>query len=334
MADQSKPGRGIESRDPERHRRPIKCLSGDSIDQVAPALAAGDFVWLNLAEASDAEIDGAGAALDLHPLTVEDLQEFHQRAKVEDYGDYVYIVAYGASTAEHDEDGVAEVHVVFSPTFLATFAAEPTTTFDQLIEQASSRDFSRQELLHSVLDTLVDSFAPLFDEFDDAIEQIEERLIARELHGRELEIHALRRRLSRVDRIVHRQLEAFTSIRETLRRMPGHHPEDFPHFRDLQDHLNHVADAADVMRDRIAGLFELYMAALDNRQNVIMKQFTVIAGVFLPLSVLVGFFGMNFAWMVEHIKSGESFLLLGVVLPLAIFASLVALFAVRGLFRE
>jgi magnesium transporter len=116
--------------------------------------------------------------------------------------------------------------------------------------------------------------------------------------------------------------------------MPDHHAEDFPYFRDLQDHMIHVSESVDAMRDRIAGLFELYMAALDNKQNIVMKQFTVIAGIFLPLSVVTGFFGMNFSWLVQEIEGGTAFLLLGIVFPAVILVALVSVIASRGLFRE
>jgi magnesium transporter len=309
-------------------------MSAASSDAIAGALEAGEYVWLNIADGRDDAITAAGRALGLHPLTVDGLKEFNQRAKVEDFGDYVYIVAFSASTSEQDDDRLTEVHIVFAPGFLASVANEPVPVLEQLVPLVESRDHSPHELLHSVLDALVDTYGPLFDAFDGEIEQIEELLISRELKGRELEIHELRRRLARVDRVVHRQLESFTSIREMLRRMPGYHADDFPYFRDLLDHLTHVSESADAMRERVAGLFELYMAALDNRQNVIMKQFTVIAGIFLPLSVLTGFFGMNFGWMVRGIESNHAFLILGVALPIVILAGLVVVFAGRGLFRD
>lgn len=320
--------------DDGRVRRPIGCVSNESIDQIESAIERNEYVWLNLTSATDAEIQRAGEALDLHPLTIEDLQEFDQRAKVEDYAGYIYIVAYGATLAEKDEDKLVEIHIIYSPAFLATVAAEQSLALDRLHDQAEDRQFSGHELLHAVLDELVDSYAPVLDHFDHQIEHLEELIVQRDLHGRELEIHDLRRRLSRIDRTVHRQLESFTRIREVLRRFPDHHAEDFPYFRDLQDHLIHVAESADAMRERIGGLFELYMAAMDNRQNIIMKQFTVIAGIFLPLSVVTGFFGMNFAWLVKSIESGTAFLWLGVVFPLCVLCLLLGVIASRGLFRE
>jgi magnesium transporter len=119
-----------------------------------------------------------------------------------------------------------------------------------------------------------------------------------------------------------------------LRRLFGPDGEESPYFRDVLDHLLRVGESTDAMRDRLVGAFELYMAAINNRQNVTMKQFTVIAGIFLPLSVVTGFFGMNFGWMVDHIDSRLSFLLLGAIGPAVLAAVLFWVFVSRGLFRE
>ncbi|MGK2878673.1 MAG: magnesium transporter CorA family protein [Solirubrobacterales bacterium] len=316
------------------HRRDVNCVGNATLKDLASLHESGKFIWLNLHGATDQEIALAGEALDLHPLTVEDLLEFDQRAKVEEYEHYVQIVSYGATTSTNGVDNLVEIHIIYSPHYIVTVAADESVELGRLHERARTTKFSGHELLHSVLDVLIDSYAPLLDAFDREIEQLEELVVQKEFAGRELEIHELRRRLGRVNRIVHRELEAFTRLPEVLRRMPGNDEPDLAYFRDVEDHLIRVGESADAQRERISGLFELYMAALNNRQNIVMKQFTVIAGIFLPLSVLTGFFGMNFGWMVRAIDSGTAFMILGGMLPLAIVAGILGLIASRGLFRE
>lgn len=332
MAEASayEPDRGL---DPKLRRR-IECVENENLSTLSELHERSEFLWLNLSAATEAEIAIAGAALELHPLTIEDLQEFDQRAKVEEYERYVQIVSYGATTAERDRDSLVEIHIIYSPDFIVTVAAEESSELTQLHEQAKTRDFSGHELLHSILDVLIDSYAPLLDHFDEEIERLESLMVHDDLLGRDLEIHDLRRKLGRVNRVVHRELEAFTRLPEVLRRMPDHHRGDYPYFRDLQDHLARVAESADAQRDRTSELFDLYMAALNNRQNTVMKQFTVIAGIFLPLSVLTGFFGMNFGWMVEEISGGRAFLVFGVLLPVVILLGILYVISRRGLFRE
>lgn len=308
-------------------------MGSADVDRLADRLGRDDFVWLCLHGASDEQLARASKSFGLHPLTTEDLQEFNQRAKVEEYDEYVYIVAYGA-TASPQADRVVEVHLVYGADFLVTVTDEPLPDLQRLHDEASTRNYRGNELLHAVLDLLVDSYGPLLDDIDAEVEALEEQVIDRDLRGRELDIHNVRRKLGRVDRIVHRQSEAFTRLPEALRRLPNHEFENALYFRDIQDHLIRVSDAADGMRERIAGVFELYLAALDNRQNVIMKQFTVIAGIFLPLSVVTGFFGMNFGWMVKEIDTKAEFLVFGVGIPIVILVVLLFVIRARGLFED
>ncbi|MBK5229808.1 MAG: magnesium transporter CorA family protein [Thermoleophilia bacterium] len=314
-------------------RAAVDCLSEATPERIRELRAAGGYFWLNLTDGDASELELAGAALGLHPLTVEDLEHFGQRAKIEDYDEYVYIVSYGAAPAG-DEDRLVEVHIVYSPQFLLTVTHDASTELRALHARTAGATISGHQLLHAVLDVLVDSFAPLLDDLDSKIEDIEERIFARKLSDREVDIHNVRRQLANVVRVAHRQSEAYTRLRETLRRLPDHNPEQAPYFRDVQDHLIRVTESADSLRDRLQGAFEIYLAALDNRQNIIMKQFTVIAGIFLPLTVLVGFFGMNFKWMTDHIETGAEFALFGLVLPVAIVAALLVMIWRRGFFSE
>jgi magnesium transporter len=174
----------------------------------------------------------------------------------------------------------------------------------------------------------------LLDDIDGQIDDVEDLILNRDLKGRDRDIHEIRRHLGRINRVVHRQSEAYTRLHEVLRRLPDHNPANSPYFRDVQDHLIRITESADALRERISGSFEIYLAALDNRQNIIMKQFTVIAGIFLPLSVVTGFFGMNFGWMVGHILHLREFLIFGIGLPLIVFGAIIWVIWNRGLLSE
>ncbi|MGH2907617.1 MAG: magnesium transporter CorA family protein [Solirubrobacterales bacterium] len=311
----------------------LTCITNAGIGEVSTLLQKDTYFWLDLRAVTDSEIALVGEQLGLHPLTIEDLQEFDQRAKVEEYDGYIYLVAYG-SAPEGDEDRLAEVHIVYSPKFLLTVARDPSVELADLHRKSEARSFNGHEMLHAVLDTLVDSYAPLLDDIDRHIDRIEDEILNRELSGRDRDIHEVRRHLGRVNRVVHRQSEAYTRLHEALRHLPDSKMENAAYFRDVQDHLIRITESADASRDRVSGVFEIYLAALDNRQNIIMKQFTVIAGIFLPLSVVTGFFGMNFGWMVGHILGRQDFLIFGVGLPLVILVTILVVIWNRGLLHE
>lgn len=314
--------------DAHLHRR-ISCVR----DARAAAPIPGEVVWIDLDDPSDADLEEVGKNFSIHPLTIEDLQKFSQRAKAEEFDDYIYLVVFGAAD-ETDEDRVVEVHLLVGHDFVITVSRDRSLELAKLHDNTDGRDDSVVGLLHAILDRLIDSWGPLLDELDSDIEALESRIAESQLKGVELELHDLRSLVGRINRLIHRESEVLTRLPALLRRLFGADGEELPYFRDVLDHLLRLGESTDAMRDRIVGTFELYMAAINNRQNLTMKQFTVIAGIFLPLSVVTGFFGMNFAWMVEHVDSGLSFLLLGVLLPVAIAAGLMALFFARGLFRE
>jgi len=318
---------------PSMPRGRVARLENEDIGRIGELRRAGQYFWLDLHAPTQQMVEQASRDLGLHPLTIEDLERFGQRAKIEDYDSYVYIVSYGAAPV-HDEDRIAEIHIIYSPEFLLTVGHDDSLELSALHDRIESREYNGHELLHAVLDTLVDSFAPLLEDIDDQIDAVEERVVERDLRNLELDIHNLRRRLGLINRVVHRQTEAYTRLREAMRKLPDHDIANAPYFRDMQDHLLRIAEATDSMRDRVAGVFEVYLAALDNRQNVIMKQFTVIAGVFLPLSVLTGFFGMNFAWMVTHINSALAFFGFAIVFPIAVLALILTLIRRRGLLED
>lgn len=311
----------------------IICLTNDEIERAGELRARGEFFWLDIRSATDSEIAAVGDALGLHPLTIEDIQHFDQRAKIEDYDDYVYLVTYGSAPLD-DLDRLAEVHIVYAPGFLLTAARDTSLGLNDLYTHMTDLRITGQQLLRAVLDVLVDSFVPLLDEIEDQVERIEESIFGSELREREVEIHDVRSRLGRVDRVVHRESAAYTRLPESLRRLPDHDERHAPYFRDVQDHLSRVAETAESLRDRIQSVFEIYLAALDTRQNAIMKQFTIIAGIFLPLTFLVGFFGQNFKWMTDNVEGRFTFLGFGIVLPLLIVAGMLVIINRRGMFKD
>src|SRR4051794_8445427 len=219
-------------------------ITNSQIGEISGLLERGEYFWLDLRAAEDSEIAIIGEEMGLHPLTVEDLQEFDQRAKVEEYPEYVYLVAYG-SAPDGDEDRLAEVHIIYSPQFLLTVARDKSVELTQLHSTADERELSGHELLHAVLDTLVDSYAPLLDDIDKRLDDIEDLILERDLRGRDRDIHEIRRHLGRVNRVVHRQSESYTRLHEVLRRLPDHNPANAPYFRDVQDHLIRVTESAD-----------------------------------------------------------------------------------------
>ena len=108
------------------------------------------------------------------------------------------------------------------------------------------------------------------------------------------------------------QRDTFARLRGSLAELPGFSETDEDYFRDIYDHLIRISDLIDSYRDLLSGAMDVYLSTVSNRLNSVMKQLTIIATIFLPLSWLTGFFGQNFAYEVRHITGWGSFVVLGI----------------------
>ena len=309
------------------------CLTKADIARVKQLSQSSSFFWLDLLDPTSAELVEVGNLLGLHPLAIEDSEHFDQRPKLEEYEDFFFAVFFGAAP-EGDSDRLVEVHIFFARHFMVTVRRDESAELDLLHRRPQTAALDGPLLLHSVLDHLVDSFLPVLDDIDDDLERIEAKIFRRELARSDAEIHAVRSRLTHLSRIVHRQRDAMIRSTSDAMALSGLDVQAGPYFRDVTDHLMRMCEVIDSYRDRTGSITEIYLAAVANRQNVVMKQFTVIAGIFLPLTFLVGVFGQNFLWMVEHVNGGLAFAIFGIALPIVITIGLLFWFWRRGWLSE
>jgi magnesium transporter len=307
--------------------------SDPSDASVAAVLADPDagFLWLDLPAGDPGNERLLGEVFGFHPLAVEDADHFGQRPKIEDFGDHVYLVAFGAA-GPGDADGLAEVHLFHSARFLVSIHADRCPALDMVRRRALAHagDAAGVRLLHRVLDELADSFFPVLDVVDTRIIEIEQALDEQSAEaGTHQEIFDLRRRLVGIRRVVAPARDQMGRIVSGSVVIPGMDDLDWRYFRDIEDHLIRMTDALDSQRDLLAGLTDVYLSTVSNRLNVVMKQLAVVAGVFLPLTFLTGFFGQNFPWMVEHIGGAAAFWLLGIGLQVTAVAGLLLWFRRR-----
>jgi magnesium transporter len=301
-------------------------------DDVEQALHAGEILWLDLHDSSEESLNLLRDVFDIHPVAVEDALEFGQRPKIEDYERFVSVVFYGASIVG---EPMVEVHSFVAENFLVTMHRDPCVAFEST-RTAMARHHSglaaRVIVLHHVLDSLSDSVFPMLAAFDDQVDAIQERILVKPEPEQQEELFALRRWLSDVRKIVAPQRDMLNSLLSQRVDVPGLTKENEPYFRDLYDHLIRINDQVDTHRDRLSSSMDAYMSQMANRQNDVMKQLTIMATIFLPLSYLTGFFGQNFGWLVSAIGSWEAFFGIGLgTEALAVFI-LLGTFKRRGWF--
>jgi magnesium transporter len=299
---------------------------------VEDLLASGNFFWLDLDQPEAADFAVLRDVFKFHPLAVEDSEHFDQRAKIDDYDDFIFVVVYGATP---DEDRLVEVHCFYSERFLLTIHRDDCPAFAEIRRRYQRRNATIDQpslLLYRVVDGLVDSFFPILASFDDRIDELESSIFQRADDQQLQEIFGMKRLLVGMRKAVSPQRDTFAGLMGGIAELPGLAREDERYFRDVYDHLIRISDLIDSYRDLLTGAMDVYLSTVSNRLNVVMKQLTVIATIFLPLTFITGFFGQNFTWMVRHIATFPLFLVLGVGSEIAVVVFLLTFFKRRGWF--
>jgi magnesium transporter len=300
-------------------------------DRVDPALLrehleGGEFFWLDLDQPTDADVSLLNDVFGFHPLAVEDAAHFGQRPKIDTFDDFVFIVAYGCN---EDQDGLVEVHCFYNERFLVTVHRDSCPTFDEL-RQRTVRETAPPargaKLLYLVLDSLTDSFFPGLSRIDDLIDRFEEGVV-REPDDRQLqELFSIKRRLVDWRKVITPQRDMFARLSTGVVEIPGMTPDMERYYRDIYDHLIRISDLVDSYRDLLTGAMDVYLSTVSNHLNEIMKRLTLVSTIFLPLTWIVGFFGMNFSWMVRVVQGWVPFVLLGIVAEVAAVVFMLVLF--------
>ncbi len=306
LLEEPDPGRGVKLR--------VPCLTDVDVQRIRAHIEHDQFFWLDLDDPSEEDVHRLGELLEFHPLAVEDTLQFGQRPKLDDYDTYAFMVFYGIRE-EHSprEDPLCEVHMFLSGNYLITVHRVPLPVLDQQRTQMDGRVIhSEQFVFYRVLDALTDTFFPPLSAMDDEIDELEDGIIAQPSDEQLQRIFALKRDLVAMRKVITPQRDLLARGIDTLAEMPGLQLDERDYFRDVYDHLIRISDLIDSYRDLLAGAMDAYLSTVANRQNDVMKQLTVIATIFLPLTALTGFFGMNFAFLVQHIHSELDFFLLGV----------------------
>jgi magnesium transporter len=273
--------RGLEAVDAERQRVPLPVR------------------WINVHGLHEPEVMAEiGQRFNLHPLVLEDILNTDQRPKVDDYGDYLYIVArffdYDAASMTSSSE---QVSLVVGDDFVLSFQERPTGSFAPLRERLRQdrgkiRRLGADYLAYSLLDVIVDRYFSVLEQIGEHTDRVEDELmhsatpaILQTLHQLKRETLALRRAVWPLREVVNTLARADTRFFK---------PETQPYLRDVYDHTVHVIESLEAIRDVLAGMLDIYLSSISNRVNQEVRVLTVIALIFMPATLISGIFGMNF----------------------------------------
>ena len=292
------------------------------------ALKEDRLLWLDLQGTDDEVLVLLREVFKIHPLAIEDVKEFHQRPKIEDYDNFVSIVAYGARELG---EPMTEVHCFYAERFLVSVHRDDVPAIAEACHTLGRmRTERRLVALYRLLDALVDTMFPFLAAMDERIDELEDQIFVNPRESQLAELFSLKRQLVNMRKLVSPQRDMVSTMMGEVVDIPGMTAESERYVRDLYDHLIRISDMVDSYRDLLSGALDAYMSMVSNRLNDVMKQLTIIATVFLPLSFLTGFFGQNFVWLVSRIGSTAAFWGIGVGTEVVAVAALLIMFRRRG----
>ncbi len=275
----------------------IKLFEGIACAQI-PEPKRDTVTWINVVGLGDKKIIRTIAdRFDIHDLAVEDVVNTHQRPKVEDFGDHLYVVLRMPSNNGRIE--LEQVSIFIGKYYVLTWQERPGDCFAPVRERlkSSNRMIRRQAndfLAYALIDAIIDPYFPILTEYGDALDEIEDRLtasnaafsIVHELHRFRSDIRSLRR--------------TAWAHRDVIRSLISHEGELLTdptrlHLRDVADHTLQLEELLESSRDSCSDLQDLYMSSVSMRMNEVIKVLTIIATIFMPLSFIAGLYGMNFS---------------------------------------
>ena len=293
----------------------VPCYTSLDEGKIGECLDRDQFFWLDISMPSKDDVMALGRIFGFHPLALEDTLHFGQRPKLDDYGDYVYLVFYGARehTEHHDDAPVREVHFYISGSYVISLHRDHLPILENERQRMDGRVMhSEQFVIYRVLDALTDSFFPQLAAIDDEIDEIEDAVITVADQAQLQRIFDLKRDLVAMRKVITPQRDLFARSVDAISELPGLTLDARDYFRDVYDHLIRISDLIDSYRDLLSGAMDVYLSTVANRQNEVMKQLAIIATIFLPLTFLTGFFGQNFGFLVNHITGEARFLIIGI----------------------
>jgi magnesium transporter len=233
-----------------------------------------------------------------HPLAVDDALAETHTPKIDDWNEFIYIVLNAMAFESQDrlELTLKELDIFLGKNFVVTHHDEPITSIDEAYAacQRDRRYISHgpDHLLYKIIDDIVSDYMPMVEKIDDQIDIIEDEVLTKAAPDTLERLFSLKRALLSMRRIITPQREVLNKLARDDYEVIDPHDRVF--FRDIYDHLVRLHDLNESMRDLVSGALDTYLSVVNNRMNEVMKTLTIITTLFMPISFITGFFGMNF----------------------------------------
>lgn len=277
--------------------------SGDvAIDDISEVLKVpGQFVWIGLHEPDDSTLDKIQKEFGLHELAVEDARNAHQRPKLEEFGDSLFVVLRTAQT-QNGKVEFGETHIFVGSSYVVTLRHGASLSYAEVRQRCERNPQLLAKgptfVLYAIMDFVVDHYFPIVDALEEELEQLEEDIFGDGVTRNTTErIYELKRELVRLKRAVWPLVDVCNRL---VRFDTALVPEDVrPYFRDVYDHVLRINETIDNLRELLTTALEANLALVAVRQNEVMKRLAAWAAILAVPTAIAGVYGMNFQFMPE-----------------------------------
>jgi magnesium transporter len=275
-----------------------------TVEECFPFKDKPTVTWINIDGLHDIKvIEKLGRHFDLHPLLLEDILNTEQRPKMEDFGDYIFLVVQMLYYDDKTEQIEAEqVSLILGPNWVITFQEREGDVFDPIRERIRKgkgriRKTGADYLAYALVDAIVDNYFVILEEFGGKIEDTETELATNPMRETLQTIRTMKREMIFLRKSVWPLRELVSSLERG--ESPLIHESTGIYLRDVYDHTVQIIDTVESFRDMLSGMLDIYLSSISNRMNEVMKVLTIFAAIFIPLTFVAGIYGMNFEYMPE-----------------------------------
>ena len=294
----------------------------DLSPDVLPAPTEGSVTWVNIGGVHKMEVlESIGKQFQLHALLLEDIANTDQRPKLDDYDTCLFLVMKMLSVTDRQEITVEQVSLVLGPNFVLSFQENGADVFTSVRDRLRGgkgrlRQSGADYLLHALVDAIVDHYFEVLEVLGEKIETLQDLVVSDPKPETLHQIHALKRQLMFLRRAVWPLREAANNLSRS--ESPFLHESTKIFFRDVYDHVVQIVDTIETLREMVSAGLDIYLSSISYRSNSVMKVLTIITTIFMPLTFIVGIYGMNFEHMPELKWEWGYPLVLGVMVTIAI----------------
>jgi len=278
--------------------------SVSSLEEIAAYHDKKSITWVNVEGLSDASIvESIGQMFHIHPLVLEDILNTHQRPKLEEHENFIFVVLK-CLMPEQNQFSVnyEQISLLLLDNFIFTFKEKADSLLTPVVKRIEKsrgriRSAGADYLMYAVLDTIIDQNFEIMDQLDETLVSLEDQIFSNpnptllgRIHEIKMEVIKMRRYIAPIRDLTAGLLRSESELIQEPTRI---------YLRDVHDHILRIIESIETHRDILSSLLEIYLSSISSKLNEVMKVLTVFASVFIPLTFITGIYGMNFEDMPE-----------------------------------